>query len=1111
METPTIADYKYKAFISYSHAADHKLASALQSALQSFARPYYLSRAMLVFRDKTELSANPALWPTIQKALSESEYFVLLASPRAAKSRWVKREIDYWLQIHNDSIDNFLVVWTDGVLPWNTDTGAIDWSGATALPAEVDWKQEGSSRVRLPEILIEEPLYLDFRELKHIPDLSLRDTRFLDQIATLAATLQKRRKSELIGEDASRLRRYRRIRTGVIALLSVLLLVATGAAIFARKQSNTAQAALASETEARRLEQEALKAERIAKQDAENRRKEAEEARDRANVANQKAQDALHNETIAKKQAEQRRVEAEHQAELALSRQLTAQAQSLRSQRTDSLPLSMLLAVESMKRSPSLEDDQLLRSGLSLLPAPLTRIPQGSGASVLAIARHPRENSLATACFLEKENKSQPKTSIRLWDLGSGRLIRDLNPIEGRIQTLLFSGDGNRLLGLTANYRLIIWNASDNWTARQFELKNSVPGSLGPNAVKIAPDGRFVAMRYSNHGAVVLSVDSQKLVKPAFWHPDSVIAMAFSDDGGWFASGSANGVWLWDLKSDKAPIAINQESPVLTLTFSHDSRFLAVGCQDRAIVWQTKNSTPIRVVEQGQFVYRLAFSANGHYLAVATMRGGIQVWDVSEWKLHSRTTQRGDVLALTFNPNNRELYSLDENQVIRVWDVNRNDREVARVAQVQGVNGFTYSLNGDSLITAGADSHVTVWQSSSQQEAAQFTRGILVRALAFSPDAQYFATAGVDRNLWLWNMPAGNELKHVALGYDSTDVIFSDDSQLLATFIRPEIRIFSVPALNPIRTISYSDGIRAIKFSASGKYIVGATSSHEVLIWDVATGGIVKRFPHGEDITAFASSTRDKYLAAAGEKGTVRVWKLDSGQETVLQSNSPVKSLRFSQSGRYVGISYEAKKAEVYDLRYRKVVATVVLDGQALDICFSPDERIFAVASADATARLYRANGGQEVTRLQHIRAVLSVAFSPDGRFLATKVLSRRNSQEVGLMEMIWWGMRSDSVEAPASLSDEDNALRIWNTNTWKETARLAHDSEITRFSFSPDSRYVATGSEQGARVFYLWPDDLIQASSKRLIQNLSENQWQEYMSPYPYKRTFPKLPMPRK
>ena len=33
----------YKAFISYSHAADNRLAPMLQSALQRFAKPFYMA------------------------------------------------------------------------------------------------------------------------------------------------------------------------------------------------------------------------------------------------------------------------------------------------------------------------------------------------------------------------------------------------------------------------------------------------------------------------------------------------------------------------------------------------------------------------------------------------------------------------------------------------------------------------------------------------------------------------------------------------------------------------------------------------------------------------------------------------------------------------------------------------------------------------------------------------------------------------------------------------------------------------------------------------------------------------------------------------------------
>jgi hypothetical protein len=88
----------YKVFISYSHATDDKLAPALQSALHHFAKRWYQLRAIHVFRDTTNLSIDPSLWSSIEKALGDSEYFLLLASPQAAHSKWVEREVGYWLQ-----------------------------------------------------------------------------------------------------------------------------------------------------------------------------------------------------------------------------------------------------------------------------------------------------------------------------------------------------------------------------------------------------------------------------------------------------------------------------------------------------------------------------------------------------------------------------------------------------------------------------------------------------------------------------------------------------------------------------------------------------------------------------------------------------------------------------------------------------------------------------------------------------------------------------------------------------------------------------------------------------------------------------------------------------
>lgn len=153
----------YKAFISYSHAADGKLAPALQSALHGVAKPWYRLRAMRVFRDKTSLSANPRLWSSIEKALLESEYFLFMASPDAVRSPWVGRELAWWLE--NRSLDQIILVVTEGVVVWDKSSGDFDWSRTTALPDVLRGRCK------------EEPLYVDLRWAKTEENLSLRHSQ----------------------------------------------------------------------------------------------------------------------------------------------------------------------------------------------------------------------------------------------------------------------------------------------------------------------------------------------------------------------------------------------------------------------------------------------------------------------------------------------------------------------------------------------------------------------------------------------------------------------------------------------------------------------------------------------------------------------------------------------------------------------------------------------------------------------------------------------------------------------------------------------------------------------------------------------------------------------
>src|SRR5260370_41454487 len=68
----------YDAFVSYSHSDNVDLAASLQRGLEKTRRPWYKMRALRIFRDKSSLAVTSALWPEIQKTLSDSAWFVLM-------------------------------------------------------------------------------------------------------------------------------------------------------------------------------------------------------------------------------------------------------------------------------------------------------------------------------------------------------------------------------------------------------------------------------------------------------------------------------------------------------------------------------------------------------------------------------------------------------------------------------------------------------------------------------------------------------------------------------------------------------------------------------------------------------------------------------------------------------------------------------------------------------------------------------------------------------------------------------------------------------------------------------------------------------------------------
>ena len=88
---------EYDAFLSYAHR-DRQVTIAIQKGLHQIGRRVGQLRALRVFRDDTNLTANPDLWGEITEALDSSRFMIVVLSPQSAASHWVNEEVSYWLQ-----------------------------------------------------------------------------------------------------------------------------------------------------------------------------------------------------------------------------------------------------------------------------------------------------------------------------------------------------------------------------------------------------------------------------------------------------------------------------------------------------------------------------------------------------------------------------------------------------------------------------------------------------------------------------------------------------------------------------------------------------------------------------------------------------------------------------------------------------------------------------------------------------------------------------------------------------------------------------------------------------------------------------------------------------
>jgi WD40 repeat protein len=445
--------------------------------------------------------------------------------------------------------------------------------------------------------------------------------------------------------------------------------------------------------------------------------------------------------------------------------------------------------------------------------------------------------------ILASINRGGQSHCVRLSDVANGQVIRELYGHAGRIDSLAFSPDGNRLVsggeddktvkvwdvargeqlrtyrGHTERVRCVAFSpdgqrvasaANDGyvrvWDATKSQEAHIVPGTSNVNgSIAVSPDGKFIAR-------VPLPPRDPPLPYQLPYNLHRPVAALLSPYAE-FLTHSAPLV-LMDMRTGQKSRTLRTYSlsgfPVASLAFSPDGRRLASAYRNEVQVWEVATGTTLvrlLVEPENRQHNGLAFSPDGQRLAFSGNQSTVEVWDLESNRQLS--TFRGHTLAVmgvAFSPDGTRVASVGfgqpqpERRLVqpgeaKVWDVNTGREVYDLPGHTKNVNGVAFSPDGRYLVTGSWDRMVRVWDLTTGRETlllgghSEFVFGV-----AFSEDGKRLATGGMD-GVKLWDWPSGREILSLQ-GRAADRVRFLAGGQRLAADTRSGVTIWDATPLD---------------------------------------------------------------------------------------------------------------------------------------------------------------------------------------------------------------------------------------------------------------------------------------------------------------------------
>ncbi len=360
------------------------------------------------------------------------------------------------------------------------------------------------------------------------------------------------------------------------------------------------------------------------------------------------------------------------------------------------------------------------------------------------------------------------------------------------------------------------------------------------------------------------------------------------------------------------------------------------------------------------------------------------------------------ITVTAFSSDGTLLATAGRNGVVKVWNARTGDELLTLVGHVGEVERVTFLAEchrspegsllspqeGCTLLTAGRDGSVRLWDVSrtwNEEWIAVVLSAIEATDVAFTPNGMHLV-ATTDSRAGIVNVtdPGSTPGRFGVMG---ESVAISKGGNLAAIAGRTGVTLYSLPTggVTSYDPLPLPGEFAVVDFDPAGERLAAAAEDGRVYLWDWSAGEVTRLTGPGVGARDIAFSTDGTSLAAVDDGGTTRVIDVANGNiRFELASHAgAIETVLYSSDGRWVITGGNDGLAQVWNSETGALEHT--MEGHTAGItALSANGSTLATASVDGTARLWDFESGEALLTLSGSFGMTGIAFSPEGRFLAT-------------------------------------------------------------------------------------------------------------------------------